>query len=216
MTCLFTQSTGYAYGQSTVESSRQVLMTALMGAGTGAISAEASGGKAGTGALVGAGTQLIGSMLLQFLSPSTAGGSTQPIYYQPSTHQIQSYVPAYNASQTTSYPQASTIPTYVPALNATGHSNRDIIKNGLMGAATGAIASEVSNGKAGTGAFVGAGTQIIGSALLDLFFTPSPTQTFNTSYAQSTSSYVASAPTKKIIRKYDREGRVVSEEEFWV
>ena len=55
----------------------------------------------------------------------------------------------------------------VPTLEAQDAS-RKIIKEGLVGAATGAIASEASGGKAGKGALVGAGTSIIGGALVDV------------------------------------------------
>lgn len=55
----------------------------------------------------------------------------------------------------------------VPAMTAEDAS-RKIIKQGLVGAATGAVASEVSGGKAGKGALVGAGTNIIGGALVDV------------------------------------------------
>jgi hypothetical protein len=78
--------------------------------------------------------------------------------------------------------------------------NKKVIKQALVGAGTGAIAAEVSGGKAGTGALVGAGTNVIGSAVLDALTTPSSTQ---------------AAPQKKIIRHYDKDGRVVSEEEVW-
>ena len=42
-----------------------------------------------------------------------------------------------------------------------------LLKQGLLGAATGAVASEVSGGKAGKGALVGAGVNIIGGMLFD-------------------------------------------------
>ena len=44
----------------------------------------------------------------------------------------------------------------------------EILKTGLLGAATGAIASEASGGKAGKGALIGAGTNVIGGALFDV------------------------------------------------
>ncbi len=42
-----------------------------------------------------------------------------------------------------------------------------LLKQGLLGAATGAVASEVSGGKAGKGALVGAGVNIVGGMLFD-------------------------------------------------
>lgn len=54
-----------------------------------------------------------------------------------------------------------------PAMTAED-ATKKIIKQGLVGAATGAVASEVSGGKAGKGALVGAGTSIIGGALVDV------------------------------------------------
>lgn len=46
----------------------EIIRQSLLGAGVGAISAEVSGGKAGTGALVGAGSNVIGGALIQLLS----------------------------------------------------------------------------------------------------------------------------------------------------
>ncbi len=54
-----------------------------------------------------------------------------------------------------------------PAITAED-ATKKIIKQGLVGAATGAVASEVSGGKAGKGALVGAGTGVIGGALIDV------------------------------------------------
>lgn len=47
--------------------------------------------------------------------------------------------------------------------------NKKIIKQGLVGAGVGAVASGASGGSAGKGALIGAGTNVIGSALLDTF-----------------------------------------------
>ena len=52
-------------------------------------------------------------------------------------------------------------------------STRNILKNGLLGAGTGAIAAGASGGNAGQGALIGAGTNVIGGALLDMITTPS-------------------------------------------
>ena len=46
-------------------------------------------------------------------------------------------------------------------------SSRNILKEGLLGAGTGAASSAISGGNAGTGALVGAGVSVIGGALLD-------------------------------------------------
>jgi len=54
--------------------------------------------------------------------------------------------------------------------------SRGILKEGLLGAATGAIASSASGGKAGKGALIGAGVNVIGGALLDTVTAPSGQQ----------------------------------------
>lgn len=134
-------------------------------------------------------------------------------------------------------------------------SSRNILKQGLLGAGTGAIASSASGGNAGKGALIGAGTNVIGGALLDTLFSggssqqprqqqvvyaqqpqedptapqpqtvyyqPAPQQQYQ-QYPQQQQSYanqgnVSNTNTqlkKKIIRKYDSDGHVVSEEEIW-
>jgi len=50
-----------------------------------------------------------------------------------------------------------------------GNDSGDILKDALLGAATGAVSSEASGGKAGKGALVGAGVNVIGGALFDAF-----------------------------------------------
>jgi len=52
----------------------------------------------------------------------------------------------------------------IPAFAA----ERNILKEGILGAATGAVAADQSDGKAGKGALIGVGTQVIGGALLDV------------------------------------------------
>ena len=47
-----------------------------------------------------------------------------------------------------------------------------VLKQGLLGAGTGAIAAGASGGNAGKGALIGAGTGIIGGALLDAITAP--------------------------------------------
>ena len=54
-------------------------------------------------------------------------------------------------------------------------SGRKIIKEGLIGAGVGAISASASGGKAGKGALIGAGTNIVGNALFDAFTNPSQT-----------------------------------------
>ena len=49
--------------------------------------------------------------------------------------------------------------------------NKKVLKQGLMGAGVGAIASGTSGGNAGKGALIGAGTNVIGSALIDTLTT---------------------------------------------
>ncbi len=45
---------------------------------------------------------------------------------------------------------------------------KKIIKNGLIGAGVGAVAAAASGGKAGKGALIGAGTSVVGGAVVDL------------------------------------------------
>lgn len=47
------------------------------------------------------------------------------------------------------------------------YSSKDLLKQGLLGAGSGAAASAASGGNAGTGALVGAGVNVLGGALLD-------------------------------------------------
>lgn len=55
-------------------------------------------------------------------------------------------------------------------------TGQKIIRNGLLGAATGAIASGSSGGKAGKGALIGAGVGIAGGLLEDMFSSHSQPQ----------------------------------------
>lgn len=66
--------------------------------------------------------------------------------------------------------------------------NRNILKEGLLGAATGAIASEASGGKAGKGALVGAGVNVIGGALMDSL-SGQPAQQVDEEYGSSQQVY---------------------------
>ncbi|MBF0253846.1 MAG: hypothetical protein HQL11_01810 [Candidatus Omnitrophica bacterium] len=218
--------------------SRDTILDGLMGAGTGAIAAGASGGKAGTGALIGAGTNLVGRVLINLLSTPSTTYSTQPAYAYPQTY---SYVPAPEPPPTSgnvvyaAQPFAAATPvtvqpvyqtTYPAAVNygtrstSSAENSKRLITQGLMGAATGAIASEASGGKAGTGALIGAGTQLAGNILIDLLqpapaATPVATQriTPNPAWLQTSGS---GPVNKKIVRTYDADGKLVSEEEFWI
>ena len=181
-----------------------VLRSGLMGAAVGAASAEFSGGKAGTGALIGAGSNVIGKALFDVLFPSNPyqPAYSQPTYHQPTYYQPTHNQPVYYTPSPQSYPQSAPIyystpvyystPTYYrtsyqaprreviyqrqePVYNG-GYArtstdpNRQIIRSGLMGAAIGAISAEASGGKAGTGALIGAGSNVIGGSLLEILF----------------------------------------------
>lgn len=224
------------------DSSRNILKQGLLGAGTGAIASSASGGNAGKGALIGAGTNVIGGALLDTLF---SGGSSQqprqqqvvyaqqPQYVQQQPQYAQSY-PAQQGyvEQQPVYVQQA--PVYQPPQE---DPNKKILKQGLLGAGTGALASSMSGGNAGKGALIGAGTNVIGGALLDTLTGPSqpapqpqtvyyqqaPQQQYQP-YPQQQQSYANQGNQgnfsntqlkKKIIRKYDSDGHVVSEEEIW-
>lgn len=212
------------YGRE--DPNKKILKQGLLGAGVGAISAEASGGKAGTGALVGAGTNVIGGALLDTL---TAPSQPQPAYYaqpqpvyQSAPVQQQGYV-----QQQPYYGDPQPQPVYYAPPPPQQDPTKRILTQGLLGAGTGAIAASASGGKAGTGALVGAGTNVIGGALLDYLTTPSqpqqPVYYQQQPQQQQPQSYYGSpqqkttttTPKKKIIRKYDAEGNVISEEEVY-
>lgn len=214
------QAGGQSYSSSNEDPNKKILKQGLLGAGVGAISAEASGGKAGTGALVGAGTNVIGGALLDTITASPAP-QPQPVQY------VSTPAPTYAAS---SYPVQTTYrapepvyaqpqPVYYQQPPAENPTNK-ILKQGLLGAGTGAIAASASGGKAGKGALIGAGTNVIGGALLDMLSGPSQAPQPQPVYYQQQqaypqTSYSSSQPKKKIIRKYDSDGNVISEEEVW-
>ena len=210
-----------------------ILRSGLLGAGTGAIAAEASGGKAGLGALIGAGTNVIGGALLNFFTSSSQSSSqavySQPVSYaQPVTYSQPVYYsqPQYSQPQTvyvdqpvyTPAPQPAPVYTYASSQPQDDPSKR-IIKQGLLGAGVGAISAGASGGKAGKGALIGAGTSVIGGALFDMLTGPS-TQTqsayYSPSYSTVTSSTTTQTPKKKIVRHFDANGKIVSEEEYWI
>ncbi len=198
-----------------------ILKEGLMGAAVGAISSGASGGKAGKGALIGAGTNVIGSALLGLLSGSSnTRTSSVPSYYTPApqpvyVQQAPSYVSSYAVEP--AYAPAPVYSYSAPA--APVNSNTQILRQGLLGAGVGAISAEASGGKAGTGALVGAGTNVIGGALIDTLFTPQQSSAPSYSYASAPSYRTQAAPApgtvKHVIRKFDASGKVISEEEFW-
>lgn len=191
---------GQAYSDE--EQTRNILKQGLLGAGVGAISAEASGGKAGKGALIGAGTSILGSALLDSLTG-------------PSATQRRTSAPPdeyYYADEPVDY-------YYEEPPQESGTTK--ILKQGLVGAGTGAIAAGASGGKAGEGALIGAGTAVVGNALLDTLTQPQE-QRRGRVYRKIPRQKVqvqeeaGAEPTrKKIIRKYDESGKVVSEEEIY-
>ena len=205
--------TSFVYAQD--DSTKEVLKQGLLGAGTGAIAAGASGGKAGQGALIGAGTGVIGSVLLNAItSPSPAPRRAPPPpndYYADDGSQDEYYEEPPRESGT-----------------------QKVLKQGLLGAGTGAIASGASGGNAGQGALIGAGTGVIGGALLDAITTPSqpqrvrvrraappPQQVVVPQQQYQQNVQVQEEPAgpeggkKKIIKKYDASGKLVSEEEVY-
>lgn len=198
--------TGLAYSQDD-DSSRQILKQGLIGAGTGAIAASASGGKAGQGALIGAGTSIIGSALLDALTgpPAPRRRSAPP----PSDEEY------YYADEPEEYYEA-------PPQEST---SQKVLKQGLVGAGTGAIAAGASGGNAGQGALIGAGTSVVGNALLDTLTQPPqqrrgrvyrriPRQTQQNVQVQEEAAGVEGG-RKRVIKKYDENGKLVSEEEIY-
>jgi hypothetical protein len=206
-----------AYSQDD-ESTRNILKNGLLGAGTGAIASGASGGNAGQGALIGAGTNVIGGALLDMITtpsaPARRRGPPPPQQY----YDDQSYPDDQGEYYYEEPPQES--------------GTQKVLKNGLLGAGTGAIASGMSGGNAGKGALIGAGTNVIGGALLDAITTPSQPrrvyrrpapqpmpqarqQVYTTPATTEDDTTGAPGTRKKVIRKYDDNGKVVSEEEIY-
>lgn len=208
---------GLAYCQDD-DGTRNILKQGLLGAGTGAIAASASGGKAGQGALIGAGTNVIGSALLDTLTgPSTSQrrAALPPQYYDDGDYYYEE--PVYYEAP----PQES--------------SSQKIIKQGLVGAGTGALASGMSGGDAGKGALIGAGTNVIGNALLDTLTQPTQQrtgrvyrrmpppqqqrprsqQTYQPQQVVSEGNSEIGSGQKRVIKKYDENGKLVSEEEIY-
>jgi len=201
-------SVGMACGQDD-DGTRNILKQGLLGAGTGAIAAGTSGGNAGQGALIGAGTNVIGSALLDAVTgPSSSSSSRRRSAPPPDEYYDDEEGDYYYYEEP---PQES--------------GTQKVLKQGLLGAGTGAIAASASGGNAGKGALIGAGTNVIGSALLDTITQPpqqrrrvyrkpvrkQPAQ--NVQVQEETTGTEGSR--KKIIRKYDENGKVVSEEEIY-
>lgn len=114
---------------------------------------------------------------------------------------------------------AGVVPAHAGGTDPYGNEdpNKKIIKQGVLGAGTGAIAAGASGGQAGKGALIGAGTNVIGGAVLDVLTTPSaparPVAVQQPVYV--TEAPAASAPKKTITRKYDSKGNVIEEQETW-
>ena len=213
-------SAGAAIGQDD-DSTRNILKNGLLGAGTGAIASGVSGGTAGTGALVGAGTNVVGGALLDAMTAPSSSSSRS--YRRAAPQTPDDYYVDENGDEY--YYEEP------PVRQESGTSK--ILKQGLLGAGTGALAAGVSGGDAGKGALIGAGTNVIGGALLDAITQPSQSQqprrvyrraaprpaaaTVQPRTSTSTSEEVVGSEgtRKKIIRKYDENGKVVSEEEIY-
>ena len=231
LSCTFVSYAGGQDYYGNEDPNKKIIKQGLLGAGTGAIAAGASGGSAGKGALIGAGTNVIGGALLDTLTSSPAPAQPQyapaPQYVQQQPQYVQqsSYPVQTQQVQRVEYVQQPQ-PVYY-AQPPAEDPNKKIIKSGLLGAGTGAIAASASGGSAGKGALIGAGTNVIGGALLDsLMSSPAPQpqpvyyqqapQYQQQSYSSpSYSSSSSSQPKKKIVRKYDSDGKVISEEEVW-
>jgi hypothetical protein len=211
------------------DGTKNVLKNGLLGAGTGAIASGASGGNAGTGALIGAGTGAIGGALLDAITapPASSGPSRRSAPPQ----QSQYYDDQDNYDDGQEYYEEE------PPQESAGSK---VIKNGLLGAGTGALASGMSGGNAGKGALIGAGTGALGGMLLDMLSQPSqpkrvyrkapvrqqPQQVVRTQQSQQVvrvqqpgdeeaDTTGTGTSRKKIVRKYDDTGKVVSEEEIY-
>lgn len=179
---VFTASCGLAQEDATT----RVLKSGLVGAGSGALAAGMSGGDAGKGALIGMGTSIIGGALLDMLSGNSG-------------RQRRSRRDEYYDDEDDYYEERRVDPSH------------QIIKSGLVGAGTGAIAAGATGGKAGQGALIGAGTSVIGGALLDSLTQP-PRRRRVKEYRRETRKAPTETPRSKVIRKYDENGNLIYEE----
>ena len=95
---------------------KKIIKNGLLGAATGAIASSASGGKAGKGALIGAGTNVIGGALLDSLTGSSSSAAPQPVYAQaaPVYSSQHTYVqqPAYPVQTQGTYRRVDAVPVY--------------------------------------------------------------------------------------------------------
>jgi hypothetical protein len=219
MTLFFFSGTNAAYGVD--EGTKNVLKQGLLGAGTGAIASGASGGNAGTGALIGAGTGVIGGALLDAITtPSSSSSSGTSRRSAAPQQQAQYYDDEENYDGQEYYEEE-------PPQESTGSK---VLKQGLLGAGVGAISAGASGGSAGKGALIGAGTGAIGGVLLDMMTQPSqPKKVYRRVPAKQKSSQVVKiqqpgddeestatgTSRKKVVRKYDDSGKVISEEEIY-
>lgn len=171
-------------GEAGEDATTEVLKSGLVGAGTGALAAGMTGGKAGKGALIGAGTGIIGNVLLDAITGGSIGG--RPRRYEDDYETDDDLDDYYEA----------------PEEDATSK----VLKDGIVGAGTGAIAAGVTGGKAGEGALIGAGTGVIGNVLLDTITKPNRERRGR--------RYRRAGPSgrRKVIRTYDEDGNLVSEE----
>lgn len=201
--------TGSAYSQDD-DTSRNVLKQGLVGAGVGAISSGASGGNAGQGALIGAGTNVIGNALMDTITTPSSSSRTRRRSAPPPPD--DEYY----------YDEDTGEEYYVEEAPPQESGTSKVLKQGLVGAGVGAISAGASGGNAGKGALIGAGTNVIGSALLDTITQPAPQPRRvyrrpkpkkTTTVQQEDTS--AEGSRKKVIRKYDESGKVVSEEEIY-
>ena len=208
------------------DQTRNVLKQGLLGAGVGAISSGASGGNAGQGALIGAGTNVIGGALLDAVTTPSAPRRTAQRRVAAPPPQDEYYDD--NGDDAEYYEEAP------PQESGTSK----VLKQGLVGAGSGALAAGMSGGNAGKGALIGAGTNVIGSALLDAITQPAPQprrvirkaprrqappppQAVQAQPVQAQNVQVQEEPAgteggrKRVIKKYDQSGKLVSEEEVY-
>ncbi len=114
------------------------------------------------------------------------------------------------------------------ALPSQESGTQKVLKQALLGGGVGAISAGASGGKVGQGALIGAGTNVIGGALLDTIMQPSQKksgrvyrrvpaqeQQYGTMVSTSPAEDNEAGTHKKIIKKYDASGKLVSEEEIY-
>jgi hypothetical protein len=91
------------------DQNKKILKEAVVGAGVGAIASGASGGSAGKGALIGAGTNVIGNALVDTLTSSPQQPQGQVQFFEQPQPQVQFVQPApergYDAANSDSAPR---------------------------------------------------------------------------------------------------------------